>query len=126
MDLLKKSEIHEVVQLGRTNWRAIGNNAVLSDSVSCGFARFSLKDGKMIPHKHEREIIYVVDAKGVAARYGMDREHMDETKTLSSGDLLRFHDGEWHMFEMENEESYLDILWLFSVPQNHVVDAPDA
>ena len=122
MDLLKRDELDSKRMLGRTIARAMGDNAAVSDEISCGYARFSLADGMMIPHKHEREIIYVIDAKGCSTRFGTEKERMDQSFKLEAGDLLRYHEGEWHIFDMEDEESYLDIFWLFSCPQNHTVE----
>lgn len=122
MDKLIREEIPTFKQLGRTNRRAIGGNAVLADTMSCGFARFSLADGKMVPHKHEREIIYVREAKGVTARYGAEPTKLDGSSRLNTGDLLRFHDGEWHVFDMDDEDSYLEIFWVFDIPQSNNVD----
>ena len=122
MDIQRRETIPMITALGRNIWCAMGTGAPLDDTVRCGFTRFSLAQGKMIPHCHEREIILVLDAKGCTAKYGSSKASMPESRRLQGGDLLRFHDGEWHVFEMDDEESYLDIFFVFSVPQNHTIE----
>lgn len=123
MDIIKRAELAQNVCLGRTIWRAVGINAPLEDEISVGFTRFSLKDGAMKAHKHEREVIYVIDACGASARFGSDPTQLGNSTQLRNGDLLRFPEGEWHIFDLQDENAYLDILWVFSVPQNHTTDA---
>jgi hypothetical protein len=122
MDLIKRENLKEKQLLGRHLWRALGDDACFNDEVSVGFALFSLSSGKMKPHKHEREIIYVIGAKGASARFGKSKEKMDDVLALNPGDLLRFHEGEWHIFEMEDKNSYLEIMWMFSKPMNNTVE----
>lgn len=122
MDLVKRRDIAEQKALGRSLWRILGENAPFGDEVSAGFARFSLAEGQMVPHMHEREIIYVIDAKGAHTRYGKSKEAMHTRAALRPGDLLRVQEGEWHVFEMDDEDAYLDIFWVFSCPQNHVTE----
>ena len=123
MDFIKKSDLPEVVQRARTNWRAIGGNAKVEDSASCGFCHFSLENGTMIAHKHEREIMYVVDAKGTTVRFGPESDKMTGSVRAEAGMIMRAADGEWHVFEMDDKDSYMDIIWFFDVPQNHATEA---
>ncbi len=123
MDLIRKEQIDGKVFLGRTLWRVMGHSAPWEDEISAGFARFSLERGVMKAHRHEREVIYVLDAHGASARFGYELETMDHKTELHAGDVLRFHDREWHIFDLEDETSFLDIFWVFSVPQNHTEDA---
>lgn len=95
----------------------------MEDDLSFGFARFSPKHGVMKPHHHEREWIYVLDASKAVARYGDTFDGMDSLRALRPGDFLRFEQGECHVFEFEDDEGYLDILWGFGLPMNHSVEA---
>lgn len=121
MDQIRRENLNEQFLVGRDLWKAIGASAPYEDTISAGFARFSLKNGKMVMHRHEREIIYVLDAKGVTTQFGFDPNNLEERR-LQTGDLLRFHEDEWHIFKMDDEESYLDILFFFSIPQNHTIE----
>ncbi len=123
MDITSREGIEPKAYCGRHIWRVMGADAPWGDDMSCGFARFTLADGNMKAHKHERELIYVIDAKGAKARFGAAQDKMDQQRALHGGDLLRFGEDEWHIFELADEDAYLDIFWVFSVPQNHTVDA---
>ncbi|OZC55547.1 hypothetical protein CH267_13335 [Rhodococcus sp. 06-621-2] len=122
MDVLTKNGIEERLPapLGRRMWRALGDEAHLSDSVSCGFARFTLDRGAMIPHRHEREIILVLNAEGARARAGFDKATMGEGIELHEGQILRMAEDEWHVFDLDDESSFLEIYWFFSVPMNRL------
>lgn len=123
MDIIRREDIKKTVCLGRTIWRAVGAEAALDDSISVGFTHFSRKNGIMKAHKHEREIIYVLDSKGATARFGSESDRLKNATVLRPGDLLRFQQDEWHIFDLADETSYLDILWIFSVPKNSTIDA---
>ncbi|MBE6969137.1 MAG: hypothetical protein E7442_03310 [Ruminococcaceae bacterium] len=123
MDLVRREQLPQQDLLGRSIWKAFGEKAVFPDNVSGGFARFSLQHGKMKAHRHERELILVLDAQGAAVRYGPSPEGMGEAVALQKGDFLRMQEGEWHIFDLADENSYLDILWFFGVAANHTEDA---
>lgn len=122
MECLRRDELTPRDCLGRQIWRVYGADAALDDKLSFGFARFSRKRGVMKPHYHEREWIYVLDAKRAVARYGDTFSSMNASRALQAGDFLRFDQDECHVFEFEDDEGYLDILWGFGTPMNHTVE----
>ncbi len=123
MKCIRRDELEPRALQGRQLWRIYGDDSAVADRRSFGFAHFAPQFGDMRPHHHEREWIYVLDAKHASARYGEQFSAMDTERTLRAGDFLRFEDGECHVFTFSDPEGYLDILWGFELPMNHTVEA---
>lgn len=93
------------------------------ENANMGFAHFSeAEHGPMCPHYHEDEIIYVLEAKDAYTLYGQSKDALDGRMELNSGDVLRYHAGERHIFKFTKPDGYLDILFFFSVGTPHVVE----
>lgn len=123
MDYIKRESLHNIKAPGRIIQRAFGEDAFISEqNANMGFAHFSLDNGKMKSHMHESEIIYVLDAKDVYTKFGRAEDEMTNKKELKAGDLIRFSQNEWHIFEFNNSEGYLDIIFFFSQGKINVVD----
>jgi len=125
MDYLRRENLEEKQMLGRMTCAAFGKAGiakVAADDAFFGFATFAPKYGKMKPHYHENEIMYVLDADGASVRFGETQQAMDTKMALKKGDIIRARNGEWHMFEFDCEDSYLDIIAFFSVPLCHTVE----
>ncbi|MDD3663080.1 MAG: hypothetical protein PHT84_04405 [Candidatus Pacebacteria bacterium] len=111
---------------GRTTNAAFGKEGVAKIATTdcfVGYATFSPKYGKMKPHYHENEIMYVVDAKDAFVRYGDAPDRMHSRDALKKGDIIRAREGEWHLFEFESEDGFLDLIPFFTVPLGHTIEA---
>lgn len=40
---------------------------------------------------------------------------------LHAGEMIRAKEGEWHMFNFENEDGFLSIIAFFGIPLGHTV-----
>lgn len=120
MDLARKENLPVIEKTGRKMSRAYGDNALFpDDNISVGFGRLTPVFGQMPPHRHEQEIIYVLEVNNVSLRYGPEWAQMEGSHKLAAGDMMRFAKGECHQFIMEGEDSFLDFMFIFSVPLNH-------
>lgn len=125
MDYLRREDLDQRQMQGRITCAAFGKEGiakVTADDAFFGFATFSPKYGKMKPHYHENEIMYVLDADGASVRFGETQNTMDTKMALKKGDIIRARDGEWHIFEFDHEDSFLDIIAVFAVPLCHTVE----
>ena len=121
MDHIRKEDLKEIQMLGRANRAAFGDGRVAAVPADCfmGYATFAPKYGKMKPHYHEDEYMYVVDAKDAYVLYGPTRDTMTTREPLKAGEIIRAHEGEWHMFDFEKEDGFLSIIAFFAMPMGH-------
>ena len=124
MEFFRREDAVEVNASGRLIQRVFGDNSACEiDNANMGFAHFSEeKYGKMYCHFHEDEIIYVLDAKDAYVEYGELQDNMPNRKELQAGDVLRFHNGECHVFKFTTKDGYLDIIFYFSQGKIKVVE----
>jgi len=124
MEYFKREDALRVNASGRLIQRIFGNNSACEiDNANMGFAHFSEEEyGKMPCHYHEDEIIYILEVRDAYTEYGETRESMNNRKELKAGDVLRFHNGEFHVFKFTSKEGYLDILFFFSQGKINVVE----
>lgn len=121
MDHIRKEDLKEAQMLGRVASAAFGKEgiaAIPADSF-VGYATFAPKYGKMKPHYHEDEYMYIVDAKDAFVTYGPTKETMTTREPLHAGEIIRAKDGEWHLFDFDSEEGFLSIIAFFGVPIGH-------
>ena len=122
MDHLRREDLPAREMGGRVGSAAIGMEgvaAVAADDAFCGYATFSPKYGTMKPHYHENEIMYIVDARDAFVRFGETKDTMNQREPLKKGEIIRARDGEWHIFEFDSEDGFLDIVAFFLVPMGH-------
>ncbi len=124
MDFVLRKDIKKIDAPSRVIQRAFGFDAtVYVDNANMGFARFEAALGKMPAHVHEDEIIYVLEAKNAVVTYGKSENEMTQKRQLGTGDLIRFHEGEWHVFDFTSEDGFMDILFFFSQDKINVINA---
>ena len=121
MDHIRKEDLKEVQMLGRANRAAFGDERYAPYKADCfvGYSTFAPKYGKMKPHYHEDEFMYIVDAKDAYVLYGPTKETMTNRLDLHAGEMIRAKEGEWHMFNFENEDGFLSIIAFFGIPLGH-------
>jgi hypothetical protein len=78
----------------------VGNGAALeSRKMTVGIANYSASAGRMEPHHHPEETIYILDAENAWVRFGPAPEDLPHRIDLKSGVILHIPDSEWHVFE---------------------------
>lgn len=113
MKIIERSDLAEERLPGRVIHKAIGKDGFSpSGRMTMGFARYSAESGKMEPHHHAEEIIFVLDAMDAWARYGDSPEKLGDPHPLEAGMILHFPVLEWHVFEYD-EGGFLDILFFY-------------
>jgi hypothetical protein len=113
MVVIHKEEVNEQSLPGRRIKKVVGKDSYsVSDRMSMGFARYSAESGKMQPHRHAEEIIFVLDVRGGYVRYGTKEENLDQNVALSHGMVLHIPEGEWHVFEYE-EGGFVDVIFFY-------------
>ncbi len=91
MDHIRKEDLKEAQMLGRVASAAFGKEgiaAIPADSF-VGYATFAPKYGKMKPHYHEDEYMYIVDAKDAFVTYGPTKETMTTREPLHAGEIMK-------------------------------------
>lgn len=112
----KKIEIQELP--GRAIQKIVGKDGpFISGKITMGFARYSEKSGKMEPHRHAEEVVYIIDAKDGWVRHGDTIERLGEKRGLSAGMTLHFKELEWHVFEYE-KNGFVDIIFIYGQVDN--------
>jgi len=114
MEYFRRQDAVEVNASGRLIQRVFGKNSACEID--------NAKYGKMYCHFHEDEIIYVLDAKDAYVKYGELQDNMPNRKELQAGDVLRFRNGECHVFKFTSKDGYLDIIFYFSQGKINVVE----
>lgn len=123
MNYVRREDITKTIAPGRIIQRAFGTDAYFTvDNANMGFAHFSPEYGKMPCHVHEDEIIYVMNANDAYVKYGPSENDLSNKKELNAGDILRFSEKEWHIFEFTCVQGYLDIIFIFSQGKINVIN----
>lgn len=118
MDFVKRSEVEKLVLPGRIIQKTVGKDgAMASGKMTVGFAHYSAKSGRMDPHHHAEETIYVVAAERAWVRYGASETSLDIKEDLETGMTLHFDELEWHVFEY-GDGGYLDIVFIYGQTDN--------
>ena len=119
MDMVRRDELAEVKLPGRFISKAAGiDGPIFCNGMTAGFARYCEEAGPMEPHMHAEEIIYVIAAEGRARfRCGGDKSCSDGGGELRAGDIVRFEEGEWHVFEYDAGGA-LEIIFFYGSASN--------
>ncbi len=119
MDMVRRDELEEVKLPGRFISKAVGiDGPIFCSGMTVGFARYCEEAGPMEPHRHAEEIVYVVAADGRARfRCGGDKSCSDRGEELHAGDIVRFEEDEWHVFEYDAGGA-LEIIFFYGCAGN--------
>ncbi len=118
MKLIKREHVPKKSLPGRVIQLVVGDEGAVSasDVMTMGFARYSAESGAMAPHRHEEEIVYVLDAQDGWTRYGGVGDEPDELSApvpLEPGMTLHFPEDEWHVFGFD-EDGHVEIIFFYS------------
>ena len=126
MDRVNRKDCPERVMPGRVARSAFGRHGkVETDDALMGFVTFSPKYGEMEPHYHDTEAMYVENVRDAYVRFGPDRDHMQQRVKLEKGDVICAGDGEWHKFEFDSDDGFVDLVIFMANPEPKVVNASD-
>lgn len=113
MKLIRRDKLHQEELPGRIIQKAIGKGSYSeSKKMTMGFAHYSDESGKMEPHHHTEEVIYVVGSKDAWVRYGDNPGSLGKPVNLEAGMILHFPSLEWHVFEFK-PDGHLDIVFFY-------------
>jgi hypothetical protein len=118
MKLIKREDVVEKALPGRVIQLVVSKEDAVSASsvMTMGFAHYSTESGHMAPHRHAEEIVYVLESDRGWTRYGgygNEPDGLGEPVPLEAGMTLHFPEGEWHVFEFE-EDGHVDIIFFYS------------
>ena len=103
---------------GRIIKKAVGlDGASHSSRMTMGFACYCECCGKMEPHHHAEEIVYVLSSKEGYFRYGPTVEELGERLRLEPGTIIHFSELEWHVFEYD-EGGSIEIIYFYGQVDN--------
>lgn len=113
MNVLQKNDYPGVVLPGRIIVKGVGNDSpIISQKMTVGFARYCIEAGKMEPHNHAEESVYITKSIDAWVRYG-DTPACEKGKVpLTEGMLMHFDENEWHVFEYA-DGGYLEIMFIY-------------
>jgi hypothetical protein len=118
MELLKKNDLAGEILPGRLIKKAVGKDSPCeSGKMTVGFGKYSQEYGKMAPHQHAEETVYIVSTKGGYFRYGTSPEKLGPKNPLSSGMLIHFDELEWHVFEYDLG-GHVEIMFIYGQVTN--------
>ncbi len=118
MDIVEKKDIPRVDLKGRSIRSAVGVESFShSEKMTVGFALYNELYGKMEPHRHAEEVIYIVDAQKGYIRYGSDQSILDKDVHLKPGMLLHIMENEWHMFDFD-EGGFIEVIYIYGQVDN--------
>ena len=118
MKLITKDLVEKQLLPGRLIRSAVGKGHYSpSGKITAGWARYSEESGKMEPHHHAEEIIYVIDARDSWVRWGPTKDDLPHKLMAEPGMLFHFPELEWHVFEYD-PGGYMDVLFIYGQVEN--------
>ena len=113
MDLLETGALVGDPLPGRIIYRAAGKGGPIeSGAMTVAFGRYSGQYGLMAPHRHAEECVFILGSVGGHVRWGATDACGNGARSLERGMLLRFAEGEWHVFEYE-EGGHIDAMFIY-------------
>jgi uncharacterized RmlC-like cupin family protein len=104
--------------VGRVIQQAVGKDAPLASAkMTVGFANYSAASGRMEPHNHAEEVIYVIDARDASVSWGAGPDQLTEVIELEPGMILHIPELEWHVFRTV-DSGFADCLFIYGQVDN--------
>jgi len=114
MDHLKKTDIPGEKLAGRTVYGVFGaERYIKTDDASMSYCHVAPGLGDMEPHRHDVEVIYIVDAKDAAFHCGKEPGNLDTVVELEKDDVVLVEKGDWHRFCFTSGEGFIDLIAFF-------------
>lgn len=102
MECLKQSELKSNMLPGRIVQEAVGKNGpAFTAAMRVCICEYCARAGKMQPHRHIEESVFVTECDRAWVRYGSTEACADGKVMLEEGMVMHFPDWEWHVFEYE-------------------------
>lgn len=116
MFMVQSANVAPVALRGRNIRKIVEKGGqYVSQYMTMGMAEFSTEIGPALPHRHDEEGIYVIEARNAFTRCGESAETLGERRPLETGMFLLYGKDEWHCFEFEGD-GYLKIAFFFATP----------
>ncbi len=118
MEFIKREEVEKLQLEGRVVQKVVGkDNRIQSETMTMGFAHYSPESGRMKPHHHAEETVYIISARRAWTRFGPEEGRLGEKVMLEASMVLHFDELEWHVFEFE-DDGYVDIIFFYGQVTN--------
>ncbi len=113
MESIERAAVPVQRLVGRNLQMFVGRGAALeSTQMTVGVAAYSPAAGKMEPHRHAEETIYILEAENAWVRYGPAPDDLPHRIDLKPGVILHIPESEWHVFEWA-EGGHADALVIY-------------
>ncbi len=118
MRVLRRGDLPKERLVGRILQKAVGKDAAIqSRKMTVAVCRYSAESGRMKPHQHAEETVYIIDAKDGWIRRGPSKIDLPDKVPVSAGTLLHFEELEWHVFE-HGDGGFIDALCIYGQVDN--------
>lgn len=118
MELWNREQLKRECLPGRMLEKAVGKDSPISSKkMTMGFATYKEEYGRMEPHHHAEEVVYVVSAKDAYFRHGDDSNNLGDRISLMAGMVLHFDELEWHVFDYDTG-GWLEIIFFYGQTEN--------
>ena len=118
MTVINRSDLEMVQLQGRQIQKAVGRGAFsCSEKMTVGYARYAREYGAMSGHQHAEETLLILDASRGRIRFGPTQATLDEVVNVEPGMVLHIPEGEWHVFEYD-EDGFVEVLFIYGQVDN--------
>jgi hypothetical protein len=118
MNIIIENELEKLYLPGRIIQKSVGSDgASRSKKMTMGFATYCESCGKMEPHHHAEEIVYILSSDKGYFRYGETVDMLCDRIKLDSGMTIHFKELEWHVFEYD-EGGSVEIIYFYGQVDN--------
>jgi len=102
MKLINANELEQLMLPGRIIRKAVGSDGLAhSEKMTMGFATYCESCGKMTPHNHAEETVFILKSEKGYFRHGQTVDTLGGRIKLEPGMIIHFDELEWHVFEYE-------------------------
>jgi hypothetical protein len=118
MKVINRNSLQHVELIGRGIQKAVGKDGFdKSSKMTIGFARYANEYGRMEPHRHAEEVLYIINAKKGWIRSGSARDKLGERIPFVPRTLVHFAEMEWHAFEFD-DDGFVDLIFIYGQVDN--------
>ena len=118
MVIIKRDKLDKLALPGRIIEKAIGSDGFSnSGKMTIGYATYSAEVGKMEPHRHAEETIFVLKSDRGVLRYGPGKSNLPNKIKLEAEMMLHIPEMEWHVFEYD-EGGMVDVVYIYGQVSN--------
>jgi hypothetical protein len=126
MKVIHRDSLPQAELIGRIIQKAVGKDGFdRSSKMTIGFGHYANEYGRMEPHRHAEEVLYIIDASKGWFRIGPARDTLGERIPFIPGTLVHFNEMEWHTFEFD-DDGFVDLIFIYGQVDNIRPEDKDA